>query len=76
MNSELIVRRAKEGHYNVLDPADPDFLLKEISEAQLLGYLKNRKIVGMTAEEVLRQACRRKLVCGSLCDWTKPYRGC
>ena len=55
MNSELIVRRAKEGHYNVLDPADPDFLLKEISEAQLLGYLKNRKIVGMTAEQVLRQ---------------------
>lgn len=39
----------------MLDPADPDFLLKEISEAQLLGYLKNRKILGTTAEEILRQ---------------------
>ncbi len=55
MTSELIVRRSKEGHYDVLDPSDPNFVLNEITEAQLLGYLKNSKIVGTTAEEVLRQ---------------------
>jgi len=55
MKSELIVRRAGEGHYNVIDPADPSFVLKEISDTQLLGYLRNRRVVGTTAEEVLRQ---------------------
>ena len=54
MKSELIVRRAGEGHYDVIDPADPDFVLKEISDAQLLGYLRNRKIVGTTAEDILK----------------------
>ena len=39
----------------MIDPLDPNFALKEISDAQLLGYLRYRKVVGTTAEDVLRQ---------------------
>lgn len=55
MRSELIIRRSKQGHYDVIGPSDPNFVLSEISDSQLLGYLKSRKIVGTTAEEVLEQ---------------------
>jgi hypothetical protein len=55
MKSELIVRRVGERHYDVVDPADPNFVLSEISDTQLLGYLRNRKVIGTTPEEVLRQ---------------------
>jgi hypothetical protein len=51
--SELVIRRTNNGHFDVFDASDPNFELKEITETQLLGYLRNRKLVGTTAEEVL-----------------------
>jgi hypothetical protein len=53
MPSELVIRRTNNGHFDVFDASDPNFELKEITETQLLGYLRNRKLVGTTAEEVL-----------------------
>jgi hypothetical protein len=52
---ELIVRRVGPAQYDITDSADETFELREISEAQLLGYLKNRRLLETTAEAVIQQ---------------------
>lgn len=53
MQSELVIRRINNGHFDLFDTADSNFELKDITDTQLLGYLRNRKLVGTTAEAVL-----------------------
>lgn len=53
MQSELVIRRADNGHFDLFDTSDPTFELKDITDTQLLGYLRNRKLVGTTAEAAL-----------------------
>jgi hypothetical protein len=53
MQSELVIRRTDNGHFDLFDTSDPNFELREITDTQLLGYLRNRKLVGITAEAVL-----------------------
>ena len=53
MQSELIIRRTSDGHFDLFDTSDPNFELKDITDAQLLGYLSKRKLVGSTAEFVV-----------------------
>jgi hypothetical protein len=55
MRSELEIRKTAIGTFNLTDGADPSFELNDISEAQLLAYLKKRKLIGTTAEAVLEQ---------------------
>ena len=44
-NSELIVRKTREVHYDVLDHADPNFLLNEISEAPGALEITDRSVL-------------------------------
>ena len=53
MQSELVIRKTDSGHFDLFDPSDPNFELKEITGSQLLEYLRNRKLVETTAEAVL-----------------------
>jgi hypothetical protein len=55
MMTELIIRRGATGQFYVTDSADPSFELNEITDAQLLGYLRHRRLVGTTAEAVIQQ---------------------
>ena len=55
MKSELIIRRIAAGRYDVTDIGDSAFELRDITEAQLLGYLKYRKFLEIPAESVLKQ---------------------
>jgi hypothetical protein len=55
MMTELIIRRGARGQFHVTDSADPSYELTDITDAQLLGYLRHRKLVGTTAEAVIQQ---------------------
>ena len=55
MHSELTIRRIAERRFDVHDASDPNFELNDISDTQLLGYLRKRKLLDTTAEAVLQQ---------------------
>lgn len=55
MKSELSIRKIGDGRFNVTDNADPTFEMNDINDAQLYGYLKNRELLGTTAEAVMDQ---------------------
>jgi hypothetical protein len=55
MCSELTIRRIADRRFDVRDDSDPNFELSDISDTQLLGYLRKRKLVDTTAEAVLEQ---------------------
>jgi hypothetical protein len=55
MRSELTIRRIADRRFDVHDASDPNFELSDISDTQLLGYLRNRKLLDTTAEAVLEQ---------------------
>jgi hypothetical protein len=55
MQSELVIRRIAIRRFDVTDASDLHFELRDISDTQLLGYLKNRKLVDTTAEAVMAQ---------------------
>jgi len=53
--TELIIRLGARGQFHVTDSADPTYELADITDAQLRGYLRHQKLVGTTAEAVIRQ---------------------
>jgi len=62
MQSELIIRRIATRQFDVSDSADRSFELNDISESQLLGFLRRQRLVDATPEEVLAQFAEKRSI--------------
>jgi hypothetical protein len=62
MRSELVIRRIGLKQFDVSDTTDRHLELKDISESQVLAFLKRKILVDTTPEKVMEQFRDRRSI--------------